>query len=413
MVPAFSAGNFDVLMNVCDPEPAGMSRIWFRRPSVWCGVLSIAAVAAAAIWWQSALESPRPPGISSAEWTAAKEAAASRLRRAPAAAEVCLTLARKAIRDGQFETALVCFDAVPADDPDHGLQAMFERSSLLFDQSRAGEAEKGFQQILEASRAGLAVPGRQRLYALRTLSLLYGVQMRTSQRAAILKQLMDARQADVHEAKYYFFPSLLVWQNDWGASRIREWLKHEPNSRPLQNADARYLIGEGQLEAARERLEALYAADSRDAETAAFLLECCREQNDVPRFETICTELPPESATEPLLLTEFRGIWLLDRKKWQQAQACFQRLLERDPANTAAWQGLATCHGQLGQSEQRLQAIDRAAVLARLRVGLGPAAPENPEAIRAVADWCRQLEMPDAAIAFDFFGSGRVQADSQ
>ncbi|MGV2337085.1 MAG UNVERIFIED_CONTAM: hypothetical protein LVR18_24355 [Planctomycetaceae bacterium] len=332
---------------------------------------------------------------------------------APAAAEVCLTLARQAIRDGRVETAFVCFDAVPADDPEHGLQAVFERSSLLFDQSRAGAAETGFRRIIEASRSGGAIPGRQVLYALRTLSLLYGVQMRTGQRAAILRQLMDARQADVHEAKYYFFPSLLVWQNDWGASRVRDWLKNEPDSRPLQNAAARYLIGEGQLDAAREQLEVLYSADPADLETAAFLLECCREQNDAFRFEAICSKLPPESANEPLLLTEFRGKLLLDRKEWLQAEACFQRLLKRDPANPAAWQGLAECSDRLGQSERRLKALDRVAVLARLRVGLAPAVPENPEAIRAVADSCRQLEMTEAAMAFDFFGSGRVDVSPQ
>jgi thioredoxin-like negative regulator of GroEL len=390
-----------------------MRGIWFKRPYLWCCVLSAVAVAAVTIWWQSAERSHRPPGITAEEWAAAEITAVNRLRRSPAAAEVCLTLARQAIRDGRVETALVCFDAVPASDPEHGLQAMFERSSLLFDQSRAGLAEVGFRQILEASMTGRAVPGRQRLYALRTLSLLYGVQMRTGQRAAILRQLMDARQGDVHEAKYYFFPSLLVWQNDWGASRVRDWLKNEPNSRPLQNAAARYLIGEGQLDAARGQLEVLHAADPADLETAAFLLECCREQNDASRFKAICSKLPPESADEPLLLTEYRGKWLLDRQEWQQAEACFQRLLKRNPANPAAWQGLAECSDRLGQSERRLMALDRVAVLARLRVGLAPAVPENPEAIRAVADWCRQLEMPDAAMAFDFFGGGRGNVSSQ
>jgi tetratricopeptide (TPR) repeat protein len=388
-----------------------MKGIWLKQPALWCAAISVVTAAAATICWWFAHQSHRPPGISAEDWAAAKEAAASRLQRAPATAEICLTLARKAIRDGRTTTALACLDAVPADDPEHGLQAVFERSSLLFDQFQAGASEIGFQQLLEASNAGKTIPGRQKLFALRTLSLLYGVQMRTERRAAILKQLMDTRQADVHEAKYYFFPSLLVWQNDWGASRVREWLKHEPGSRPLQNADARYLTGEGQLQAARDRLEALYAADPADLETAAFLLECCREQNDAPRFEAICSELPPESATEPLLLTQFRGTWLLDRKEWLQAEACFQRLLKRDPANPAAWQGLVECHDRLGQSAQRQKATDRAAVVARLRVGLGPAVPENPEAIRAVADWCRQLQMPEAAMAFDFFGGGRAQID--
>lgn len=388
-----------------------MKGIWFRRTAVWCAALSVVTAAAATICWRFAQESPRPPGIAAEEWAAAKEAAASRLRRAPATAEICLTLARKAIRDGRTTTALACLDAVPADDPEHGLQAVFERAELLFNQSCAGASEVGFQQLLEASNAGKTIPGRQKLFALRTLSLLYGVQMRTERRAAILKQLMDTRQADVHEAKYYFFPSLLVWQNDWGASKVREWLKHEPNSRPLQNAEARYLIGEGQLQAARDRLEVLNAADPADLETAAFLLECCREQNDAARFEAICGELPPESATEPLLLTQFRGTWLLDRKEWLQAEACFQRLLKRDPANPTAWLGLAKCHDRLGHSAQRQKATDCAAVVARLRVGLGPAVPENPEAIRAVADWCRQLQMSEAAMAFDFFGGRRAQVD--
>ncbi|MFM7057533.1 MAG: tetratricopeptide repeat protein [Planctomycetota bacterium] len=351
----------------------------------------------------------RPPGISAEDWSAAEAVTARRLSRTPVSAEICLTLARQAIRDHQPERALACYAAIPADDPQHGLQAEFELASLLLEQARAGAAEAGFRKIVDAAGGGVAVPGRQRLIALRSLSLLYGVQMRTGQRAEILRQLMDARQADVHEAKYYFFPSLLIWQNDWGADRVRDWLKNEPNSRPLQNAAARYLIGEGRPEEARARLEVLYGADSTDLETAAFLLECCREQNDAARIHAICGNLPPESAVEPLPLTEQRGAWLMDRQEWREAEACFQRLLQRDRANPVACQGLAECCERLEQPERRQRYLERTAVLAKLRVGLGPAVPDNPAAIQAVANWCRQLEMLDAAEAFDFFAGARTR----
>lgn len=369
----------------------------------WLCVAFPAVVAAAVCWYWTLGRSSLPLGITDAEWREAEVAAVRRLGRAPVRAEVCLTLARQAIRDGQSEKAFVCFAAIPADDPEHGLQAEFERSSLCLEESRAGAAEAGFQKILAAARGGVPVPTRQRLFSLRSLSLLYGVQMRTGRRAEILKQLMDERAADVHEAKYHFFPSLLVWQNDWGASRVRSYLEDEPDSRPLQNAAARYLTGEGRLDDARQQLERLHGADPRDLETVAFLLECCREQNDTARFEAICEGLPAETSAEPLLLMEHRGFWLLGREAWSQAEACFQRLLQRDRANPAACQGLAECYGRLQRPELRAEYMERSAVLARLRIGLGPAVPENPGAIRAVADWSRELGMLDAAEVFDFF----------
>jgi hypothetical protein len=48
-------------------------------------------------------------------------------------------------------------------------------------------------------------------------------------------------------------------------------------------------------------------------------------------------------------------------------------------------------------------------VLAKLRVSLGPAIPENPAAIREVAGYCRELGMAEAAEAFDYFAAAALR----
>ncbi|MEY3457035.1 MAG: hypothetical protein RL215_192 [Planctomycetota bacterium] len=381
-----------------------------RRSQVLLG--GIVCLVVVLLTWRlvlSGTEQGVPDGVSQESWRLAEEATRRRLSRAPERAEVCLTLARQAIEDRRPEVARSCFAQVPISDTGHGLQALFELSQLEFADHQSERAELGFEELLRAAQAGRPVPSRQQLIALRTLSLLYGVQMRTSARARVLQQLMQSRTADVHEAKYYFFPSLLVWQNDWGASLVKQFLEKNPDSRALRNAAARYATGRGELERARAELEMLHQQNPSDLETVAFLMECCHEQDDAVRLGTLAESLPVDTSDEPLLLSEQRGAWLVRRKDLASAVVCFERLQARDPANPAACQGLLACLDGEGRSEDRERLARRAAVLAKLRVSLGPATPENPGAIREVAGYCRELGMTEAAEAFDYFAAAATR----
>ena len=67
--------------------------------------------------------------------------------------------------------------------------------------------------------------------------------------------------------------------------------------------------------------------------------------------------------------------------------------------------GLARAFDQSGRHDQRDQYLQRAAIIAELRVGLTAAHPGQTDALRKVAGWCRELQMTAAAETFEFFAA--------
>jgi hypothetical protein len=118
-------------------------------------------------------------------------------------------------------------------------------------------------------------------------------------------------------------------------------------------------------------------------------------------------QIAPESANEPLLPAEFRGKLLLDRKEWLQAGPV-SAVAETRPGKSAAWRGLAECSDRLGQSTTIKGSGSRcSAGAAAGRAGTC----RSREPRRRFGPWpTRAASWNDceAAMAFDFFGSGQV-----
>lgn len=347
-----------------------------------------------------------PEGVTTQAWSAA--AVASRRNRGGGTVEdsdVLITLARQAAGSGRTKVAMDCYAGIPEGHPRLGLQAVFEDSVLRLQSDLAASAERGFQNLLKQSQGSAKIPTRQLNVARRSLSLLFGLLMRTEERGEVLRQLMQDRQADLHDAKYYYFPSLMIWQNSWGAEKVGKFLKLDPENPHLQSAAARYLTGEGRLNEAQQVLSQLVQRDMSDLRSCGWLLECCYELDDWQTYQQVFRRLPPMTEVEPLQLTLMRGEWEIHQKNWKQAEACFHALLQRDPANSQAVMGLVRVNEQLGRIAERDQFLRRSLIIADLRVGLTVCIPGQKDAIRKVAAWCRDLQMHEAAGTFEFFAS--------
>ncbi len=358
--------------------------------------------------WLSESRAGRPASVSVEVWTEAEAKCRRERGDDVRTSDILITVARQASRSGDLQQATACYEMISSQDDRHGLQALFEYSVMRFENNLAPQAEQGFLTLLQRHREGEPVPLRQLLIARRSLSLLYGLQMRLTERAAILQQLIDSRQADIHEVKYFFFPSLMIWQNAWGAERIDQYLSQTPSDISLQAAAARYLAGQGQPDLAREKLLALHGQDPLNLDLTSWLLEICLDLNDLDMFEQIIRDLPPVSAAEPTLLTQMRGEWYLKKQDWAAAESQFREVLKRDIAHSQATMGLARVLDQTGQPDERDKFLRRASVIAELRVGLTVANPGQTEALIKVSRWCRELQMTAAAEAFEFFALGKT-----
>lgn len=356
------------------------------------------------LWkWISVRSVVRPDFVSVEAWNEAEATCRRNRGGTVQESDVLITLARQAGRRGDLTQAFACYERIAPGDPRHGLQALFEHSVLSLDNHFAQQAERGFVALLQRHEQGDQISGRQLSVARRSLSLLYGLQMRTAERVGILQQLISHRQADVYDAKYYYFPSLMIWQNAWGAEQISAFLRCDPENRLLLAANARYRTGEGQPARAQRELLDLHRQEPSNPDLTAWLLESCFELDDWKTFERIHQQLPPRQSSEPFLLTQMRGEWCLHKSQWQEAETVFRELLGRDAANSQATMGLARAFDQSGQHNLRDEYLQRAATIAQLRVGLTAAHPGQTDALKKVAGWCRELQMTEAAETFDFF----------
>ena len=383
------------------PVPAASGKV---SAVLLAAPLSVCLLAGTAILLRSS-GPDLPPGVTAQAWSDA--AAASRRNRGVPAedCDVLITLARQASRAGRTKQALDCYSRIPPDHARLGLQAVFEDAVLRLECDLAAPAEYGFQYLLKQHQTGTVLSTRQLNVARRSLSLLYGLQMRTEERGEILRRLMQDRYADLHDARYYYFPSLMIWQNAWGAEKVESFLKLDPENRDLQNAAARYLTGFGKLSESRRTLLDLVQTDGSDLRTCAWLLECCYELDDWDTFQSVVRTLPPVTDTEPVVLTLMRGEWEMHQRRWTAAEFFFEALLKRDAANSQAVMGLAKAMENLGRIQERDQFLKRSLIIADLRVGLTAAVPGRIDAIQKVAAWCRELQMQEAAMTFDFFAS--------
>lgn len=319
--------------------------------------------------------------------------------------DVLVTLAEIATKKKDFGKAIACYQRIPAEHVLYGPSARYEEAKLFAQTDQVQRAEDSFSKYLKLSESWTRLSDSRVVHSRRWLSLIFSVELRPEERRKVLKELVENQQADVHDAKQYFFESLLIWQSAFGSGRIRDFLKLDPKNRHLRNAEARYLTGQGHLEEARKRLDRLHFEDRGDLRTVAFLLECAFEMNDWSAFSTVFSEASEFREDEPWLLTQSRGQWALHRQEWPEAEKHFRYILEIDPPNATCLMGLTRALSEQGKKAESETLMQRSLVIAKLRVSLAAVSTDNSKAARDIAKLSRQIGMEDAATIFDQFAA--------
>ena len=346
-----------------------------------------------------------PPGVSATDFEKAAVDFHRDFGRKGDRFDVLMTLAKITADNKDYETAIACYQQIPTEHLQYGPSARYEEAQVFAQTDQVQRAEHSFHEFLKLLERGIRLPDRQVVLSRRWLSLILAVELRTEDRRIVLQQLMEDHQADIHDVKQYYFPTLLVWQSAFGSGRVRDFLKLDPSNRHLRNADARYLIGEGRLQEAHEQLTKLHQEDPQDLRTQSYLLECVHEMNQWDAFSAVYADVPHFQENEPWLLTQMRGEWALHQNDWIEAERLFRYLLQIDPPNAVCHMGLARAFAGQGRAAEREAILQRSLLIAKVRVGLAAVTNDDAKTARSVADLSRQLGMEHAAAIFEFFAA--------
>jgi len=342
-----------------------------------------------------------PASVSPTEYEEARREFAELFHREPNDADLMMVLGETAVRNEQPDKAIDCFERVPSDNIRYGASARLQEAQALLRRNDAEEAEASFRAFLELADSQPSVPQEQVRVARDWLVFMMAVELRFQDRKAILQTMIQEGRFDVYDAKQYYFPTLLIWQSNLGSSRLREFLEKTPDDRLLRIADARYLVGEGKLDAAGKLLDTLRTEYPVDLAIIAASLECLYEQVDWKQFESIVSTAPGFQDNEPWLLTQMRAQFSLQSRDWAAAEKYFQQVLKADPANPTCHMGLAEALGGLGKTEDQNIIRERSLILARIRVRLSAVNQNSAAEARALARDASHAGLNDAAHSFE------------
>ena len=373
-----------------------------RKKWATCGLVLMVSVLAIGVYCWPEVPVLLPAGVSETAYNEAKLEFVELYHREPNEADVMMTLAEAAVRNDEPEMAVACFERVPSEHIRYGASARLQEAEVLLRSNHADRAEASFRTFLQLADAQNAYPQDDVRLARDWLVFLLAVELRFEDRKAILHQIIQDRQFDAYDAKQFYFPTLLIWQSTLGSSRLRDFLEQAPTSRPLLIAQARYLVGEGKLDAADELLKSLRQQYPDDPDVTAASLECFYEQVNWKEFDTILSAAPAYRDDEPWLLTQMRAEFAAHSQDWTTAETCFRQVLKVDPANPTCHMGLAKALYGLGRTEERKVIQQRSLTLARIRVNLSAVDNTSATAARALAQDARKIQMLDAAESFEY-----------
>ena len=366
-----------------------------------CGfaVLIVAAAIGVFCWPNNSVT--LPASVSSTEYEAARREFAELFHREPNDADLMMLLAETAVRNEQLDRAIDCFERVPSDNIRYGASARLQEAQALLRRNDAEKAEASFRAFLELAETQPSIPQDQVKVARDWLVFMLAVELRFEDRKAILQTIIQDGRFDVYDAKQYYFPALLIWQSNLGSSRLREFLEKTPADRLLRIADARYLVGEGKLDAASQLLETLRKQYPGDLTIIAATLECLYEQVNWKQFKSIVSTAPGFQDNEPWLLTQMRAQFALQSRDWPAAEKYFQQVLKADPANPTCHMGLAMALGGLGKTEDQKIIRERSLILARIRVRLSAVNQNSAAEVRALSRDASHAGLNAAAHSFE------------
>ncbi|MCA9053333.1 MAG: tetratricopeptide repeat protein [Planctomycetaceae bacterium] len=348
----------------------------------------------------AASEQTLPAGIPDADYREAAMTFFGLKGVRPEHADTLMTLGELARAEEQFQLAATAFLAIPSDHPAYGPSSRLQAGIALVSLDRAPQAEQALREFLELSSDSPSTNAADIDLARDWLRFLYSVELRFEDRRQILRAIHEAGVASVADSKEFFFPTLLICNSDRGRDRLRRFLAETPYDVRLRIADARYHTAAGETAEARRRLEEVRDRDPSNLDCLAALLETAYEEGDDPAFEALVAAAPPVTATEPWLLTQFRGEFALQQQDWAGAAGHFSRLLAADPAHMSATMGLARARSAQGDNAETERLQRQSLVLARIRPRLIAVTEENADACDEIAADCAETGFDEAAEVF-------------
>lgn len=379
-----------------------MSAASLLKRCVW--VLLIMIIGGGLGWWafqpRDEVQAELPLGVTAEQYERARSAFAERFRREPGELDILSLLAEQRYDEGELDAAVNCLQLIPISDPRYGITSVIRRTEILRELNRAEDAEKAYRQLLELAESTNAISIERVVQVRNWLTYLLSVQLRFEERREMLLQAHETGYVDVYDSKQLFFPHLLIWSGSRGRQRLEEYLEADPRNGWFKIALARYRTAEGRLDDARRLLADVPADRDIDLHRQAARLEVEFEADQWDAFQLILGELDEFEEGEPWLLTRMRGQWALHQRDWSTAGKMFREVQRNDPAEPSAQMGIARVLSELGLEAQAEQARQRSLLLAEIRVALPKVNDRDPEASRALASQCEQIDMPEAARFF-------------
>jgi tetratricopeptide (TPR) repeat protein len=300
-------------------------------------------------------------------------------------------------KKGELTTAIACYDATPTSDPWYGLAARLEQAKALAQLKRAREAEENLREFIAGLKPDSRVTTQQVAEALDLLRHLLEVQLRFEERVDILRVMHAIGAAGPFDTLAYCFPTALRWNGPEAVHWLEEFWRQDPTNFRLRVALGRYRMGEGRLEEAQTILVKCFHERPADLHAGAALLACHYEQDDWENLHAILKEMPGRSSSDPWLLLRMRGHVHNRNGNHEEALACFQQVLNADPANAESYQGVAQACSALGREAERVEALRKMQGVTRIqnRLGWATTRPDDPTPLVEIAAVCQEIGLFD------------------
>lgn len=191
--------------------------------------------------------------------------------------------------------------------------------------------------------------------------------------------------------------------------------------RPVSDTDrllrnAAYLKQSGRVELAVKELEEAHAKEPQNLEILDTLIQCYEVLGDFDRAQELYAEAEARGLSHPALENNRCYSWFL-AGRFEQAEACFRKLLARQPDNQTARNNLGLVLCRTGREAEALelwrQSLDEAGArqrleqaLAALGRGAPPALAQKPAPTGAPTPVPPSLPLPSPAAAPDPKASG-------
>lgn len=343
-----------------------------------------------------------PPEIDPKDYQLARNRFLRTFDREPDHEDTLMMLAEVAAATGRPEQALAAFDAIRLNHPRYGSAILLQRAILQLDLDQAVPAEHDLRRFMTLIHKSPAPTVSQIVAAESWLAYLLSVQLRLDERHQLLREVHEQGRASLTDSKQYFFPRLLIWKSDTGWTALKSFLANAPDDLLLNAAHGRYLISNGQLQEAEQRIRSLRQKFRDHPQVIVAWLELHYERDDWSEIQRELDRIDANAAVDhPFVVRWLSGERALREQSWRTAVQHFQSALERDPTNPAVHMGLLKALQNLNRTTEADRIRERSAGLARIRVHMERVNEDSPDSIRQLVGECRTLGFTDAADAFE------------